>query len=79
MKIKNKNEISRRDFVKHTATLALGAEALIPGIPLTNMHLLQDDLIKKQSVYQAMGTRVGEVTDTTAIVWTRITLSLIHI
>ncbi|MGB2735091.1 MAG: alkaline phosphatase D family protein [Saprospiraceae bacterium] len=75
MKIKNKNEISRRDFVKHTATLALGAEALIPGIPLTNMHLLQDDLIKKQSVYQAMGTRVGEVTDTTAIVWTRITLN----
>ncbi|MBN8821621.1 MULTISPECIES: alkaline phosphatase D family protein [unclassified Spirosoma] len=54
---------SRRSFVKKSASLALSA-ASVP-----------DWFVRptEPSVYQAMGTRVGDVTDHSAIVWTRLT------
>ncbi len=52
-------DISRRHFLETTAILAL-------GLPLTARAA-------DEGPQQAGGTRVGEVTDSTAIVWTRLT------
>jgi len=55
----NQPPFSRRRFIQATAATALAAKPLIRGAA-TEAH-------------QATGTRVGEVTDTSAIVWTRLT------
>ncbi|MEI7583548.1 alkaline phosphatase D family protein [Runella sp.] len=65
MKKKDKTPVTRRAFVKQTASIALGSSVL-SGIPL---RIFDENKI----IYQAMGTRVGEVTDTSAIIWTRLT------
>ncbi|MFN8347940.1 MAG: alkaline phosphatase D family protein [Spirosomataceae bacterium] len=57
---------SRRSFVKNTATIALST-ASVPH------WLLEHQSAEKHPVFQAMGTRVGEVTESSAIVWTRLT------
>ncbi len=60
MKKEDKTPVSRRSFVKQTASIALGSSVL-SGIPLSIFD-------ENKAIYQAMGTRVGEVTDTSAIV-----------
>jgi len=60
MEIENK---TRRKFVKDSAALALTSLAYPAWI--TNKEAI--------NAYQAMGTRVGEVSSSTAIVWSRIT------
>ncbi|MEI6536964.1 MAG: alkaline phosphatase D family protein [Verrucomicrobiaceae bacterium] len=55
------SSITRRGFLKHTgATVAF---------PLLHQAGASDSLVP----HQATGTRVGEVTDSTAVVWTRLT------
>ena len=61
--MKDKN-INRREFVKQGSFLALLGTSL-PYAEIENQN----------SVYQAMGTRVGEVNDCSAIVWIRLTLN----
>jgi alkaline phosphatase D len=61
--IKDKN-VNRREFVKKSSFLAF----LGSGIPLFEFE-------NQPSVYQAMGTRVGEITDSSAVVWVRTTLN----
>ncbi|MCP9767838.1 alkaline phosphatase [Lacihabitans sp. LS3-19] len=61
--IKDKN-VNRREFVKKSSFLAF----LGSGIPLFELE-------NQPSVYQAMGTRVGEITDSSAVVWVRSTLN----
>ncbi len=51
--------LNRRRFIQTTATAALAAPWLVRAAAA--------------GPFQATGTRVGEVTDTTAIVWTRLT------
>lgn len=53
--------ISRRHFLESTAVIAL-------GLPLVGRA-------EEKGPQQAVGTRAGEVTDSTAIVWTRLTQS----
>lgn len=52
--------INRRTFVKQSATLAF-ASVVMPS------------WLSDTAAFQAMGTRVGEVTESSAIVWTRLT------
>ncbi|MFY8011630.1 MAG: alkaline phosphatase D family protein [Saprospiraceae bacterium] len=59
----NTDKKTRRKFLKESAALALTTMAF----PAWKNEALAF------SVFQAMGTRVGEVTDTTAIIWTRLT------
>jgi phosphodiesterase/alkaline phosphatase D-like protein len=54
---------TRRKFLKESAALALTTMAF----PAWNNEAIALD------AFQAMGTRVGEVTDATAIIWTRLT------
>lgn len=54
---------SRRSFVRKSASLALSAASV-------SDWLFQ---ATETAAYQAMGTRVGDVTDHSAIVWTRLT------
>jgi alkaline phosphatase D len=54
---------SRRKFLKETAAATLSSMTF----PIWKNHT------HAPSVFQATGIRVGEVTDTTAIVWTRLT------
>ncbi len=56
-----KRSTTRRDFIKSTAVLAGGA--LLPSARAADAA----------AAHQATGVKVGEVTDTTAIVWTRLT------
>ena len=62
----NQNQLTRRSFVKQTASIALGSATLLSGLPLSIFE-------ENEAVFQAMGTRAGEVTDKTAIIWTRLT------
>lgn len=55
------NSISRRHFLETTVVLAI-------GLPLAGRA-------ESAGPQQALGTRAGEVTDSTAIVWTRLTKS----
>lgn len=66
MNSNNFSSKSRRSFVKKTATIALGTASV-------SNWLLGQEPIDERAVFQAMGTRVGEVTESTAIVWTRLT------
>ena len=59
----NTDKKTRRKFLKESAALALTTMAF----PAWKNEAISF------SVFQAMGTRVGEVTDTTAIIWTRLT------
>jgi alkaline phosphatase D len=59
----NTDKKTRRKFLKESAALALTTMAF-PAWKNEAITL---------SVFQAMGTRVGEVTDATAIIWTRLT------
>lgn len=63
MKSENK---TRRKFVKESAALAIATLSLPSWISSE----------EEKKVFQSMGTRVGEVTDSTAIVWTRVTANL---
>ncbi len=63
MKSENK---TRRKFVKESAALAIATLSLPSWISNE----------EEKNVFQAMGTRVGEVTDSTAIVWTRVTANI---
>ena len=56
-----KPSLNRRHFIQNTATAALATPWLVEAA--------------EEGPYQATGTRVGEVTTTTAIVWTRLTRS----
>ncbi len=58
---------SRRSFVRKTATIAALGATTAP------QQWFEPTLASESAVYQAMGTRVGEVTETSAIVWTRLT------
>lgn len=58
------NTINRREFVKKGSLLVLAGTY--------NSHKSRE---KKGAVYQAMGTRVGEVNENSAIVWVRLTLN----
>jgi phosphodiesterase/alkaline phosphatase D-like protein len=60
MEIENK---TRRKFVKNSAALALTSLAYPSWITKEEAN----------NAYQAMGTRVGEISSSTAIVWARIT------
>jgi alkaline phosphatase D len=60
-----KSLVTRRDFFRQTASLSVGSLSLVSLIP--------DLSALEARAYQAMGTRAGEITDTTAIVWTRLT------
>ncbi len=61
--------LSRREFVAESsfATVSFGLVTSLTGD--------QSQAADAGGPYQAMGTRVGEVTDSTAIVWTRLTAS----
>ncbi len=59
----NTDKKTRRKFLKESAALALTTMAF---------SAWKNEAITL-SVFQAMGTRVGEVTDATAIIWTRLT------
>jgi alkaline phosphatase D len=63
----NQKNLTRRAFVTHTTSLVAGT---IISAKLGDLYA-QD--ATTQGPFQAMGTRAGEVTDTTAIVWTRLT------
>jgi len=56
----NSSLLTRRSFIKNTTAAAAGA------LPLSSFA-------QAAGPHQATGTRVGEVTDTGAIVWTRLT------
>jgi len=56
--------LNRRTFVSHSTAVVAGA---------TLTHGLAAQEADRQGPFQAMGTRVGEVSDDTAIVWTRLT------
>ena len=62
------NSINRRKFVAQSA-LGLTTAATVS-------HFNVDAAFADADPYQAMGTRTGEVTDNSAIIWV---LSLIHI
>src|SRR6185437_16953519 len=59
--------ISRRRFLEETPVLAAGAATALQWSAAARGA--EDDPAPRQ----AMGTKVGEVTDTSAIVWTRLT------
>jgi len=59
--------ITRRAFVARSATAVAGA------VIATRLDSHSVQAAEAAGPYQAMGTRTGEVTDTTAIVWTRLT------
>src|SRR2546423_7780799 len=59
-----KKPTTRRQFIKQSAVIA-GAAALQPVFAAGT----------EAKVHQATGVKAGEVTDTTAIVWTRLTAS----
>ncbi len=65
----SRNSLSRRKFITNTSQAAVGslvaAGAWMPGNPASGQG--------GDAIRQATGTRVGEVTDTEAIVWTRLT------
>ena len=63
----NPNNLTRRAFVTHTTTMVAGT------VVSAKFGSLNAQTASDQGPYQAMGTRAGEVTDTTAIVWTRLT------
>lgn len=63
------NSLNRRSFITNTSGLAAGTVAA-GGTLLRSAEALA---LADGKVYQAMGTRVGETTDTTAVVWTRLT------
>lgn len=63
------NYQTRRNFVKNTTNSVLGA------IAFAKVGAIQAQDTTTARPYQAMGARIGEVTDTTAIVWTRLTVS----
>ena len=60
--------VTRRDFLAATAAGTI----LIPR-GAANLLLLEAESETGSGPWQATGTRVGEVTDTSAIVWTRLT------
>lgn len=62
----DKNQVTRRTFVKQSASIALGSASILSGIPLSILN-------ENPAVFQAIGTRVGEVTENSALVWTRLT------
>lgn len=66
MKKKVESQVNRRSFVKQSASVVVGAAALPSWTPFSETG-------SPGYVYQSMGTRVGEVTSTSAIVWTRLT------
>lgn len=66
MKKDKPDQVSRRRFVKNSASFALGTAFL----PKWNTLVSSDE---STLAYQAIGTRVGEVTGTSAIIWTRLT------
>lgn len=57
------HQVNRRTFVKNSATVAF-ASVLMPS-------WLSDPV--SPTAFQATGTRVGEVTESSAVVWTRLT------
>ena len=62
-----KSPVSRRAFLKTSAGLAAGALVVARTVPdLTAASVASGP-------HQATGTRIGEVTSTSAIVWTRLT------
>ncbi len=63
------NSLNRRAFIAGTSGLMLGSLGA-QGVWLPTATAEEEAGVQ---VFQAMGTRVGEVTDTTAIVWTRCT------
>lgn len=63
-----RQRIDRREFVARSALTAAGA-VVAGGVDRTA------EAAAGAGPFQALGTRVGEVTDTTAIVWTRLTAS----
>ncbi|MBI3879591.1 MAG: alkaline phosphatase D family protein [Verrucomicrobia bacterium] len=62
-----KSNLTRRAFVARS-TAAVGG-----GLVATTVCQLSAGAAVSAGPHQAMGTRAGEVTDTTAIVWTRLT------
>lgn len=62
MENKPQPAISRRAFVKQSAALSVASAVLPSWTPQLNV----------ETAFQAMGTRVGEVTTSSAIVWTRL-------
>ncbi len=60
-------KLTRRAFAAKTSA------ALVGAVVATNLGRLSARAADAAGPFQAMGTRVGEVTDTTAIVWTRLT------
>lgn len=63
--------LTRRAFVARSSAAAAGA--LVTRFATRLLHGADGD-----GPYQAMGTRAGEVTDTTAIVWTRLTAAAVR-
>jgi alkaline phosphatase D len=59
-----KKSTTRRQFIKRSAVLA--GSAIAPSLLAAN---------SEAAAHQATGVKVGEVTDTSAIVWTRLTAS----
>jgi alkaline phosphatase D len=59
-------ELDRRQFLESTPLIAAGALAAWQAAA-------RGDEEKEDPTHQAMGTKVGEVTDTSALVWTRLT------
>ncbi len=60
------SQVTRRTFLSNTSQAAVGS--LVAGTLLPVAHAADSS-----ESHQAMSTRVGEVTDTSAIVWTRLT------
>lgn len=58
------DHVSRRNFILHSSVAV--ASSVLSQAPA-------EPQARPLGLHQAMGTRVGEVTDTTAIVWTRLT------
>jgi len=57
----------------------MNAKALIPGVIITLTGLVLLTGCQSSGPYQTTGIKIGEVTDTTAIVWTRLTRNALRI
>ncbi|MCE9518545.1 MAG: alkaline phosphatase D family protein [Verrucomicrobia bacterium] len=60
-------KLTRRTFVARTSVITAGM------VVESSRRYLSAQVATAPGLFQAMGTRAGEVTDTTAIVWTRLT------
>ena len=67
-----RTQVSRRAFIRTSAHVAAGSV-----LAASTVAALHGENVK--AVHQATGVKVGEVTETSAIVWTRLTASPVRL